>query len=139
MRESPTAQSSLFDLYSPHKFGAFLGELSRVLDDHPEILPLLDKDFRTVGTQSTGRKGLSVESTFRCMLLKQITGVSYEMLAFHLADSSSYRAYAYAPCQTCQRPPLSLRQPRRFEALIQLLPHQSGGFIIRKRRDGRPF
>lgn len=28
------------------------------------------------------------------MLLKQITGVSYEMLAFHLADSSSYRSFA---------------------------------------------
>ncbi|WP_439509459.1 ISNCY family transposase [Marinimicrobium koreense] len=94
MRESRTVQRSLFDLYSPHKFGAFLGELSRVLDDHPEILPLLEEDFRAEGTQATGRKGLSVESTFRCMLLKQITGVSYEMLAFHLADSSSYRAFA---------------------------------------------
>ena len=94
MRESRTAQSSLFDLYSPHKFGAFLNELSRVLDDHPEILPLLEEDFRAEETRATGRKGLSVESTFRCMLLKQITGDSYEMLAFHLADSSSYRAFA---------------------------------------------
>ena len=94
MRESRTAQTSLFDLYSPHKFGAFLGELSRVLDEHPEILRLLEEDFCAEETRSTGRKGLSVESTFRCMLLKQITGVSYEMLAFHLADSSSYRAFA---------------------------------------------
>jgi len=94
MRESRTEQSSLFDLYSPHKFGAFLGELSGVLDAHPEILPLLEEDFRAEGTRATGRKGLSVESTFRCMLLKQITGASYEMLAFHLADSSSYRAFA---------------------------------------------
>lgn len=94
MRESRTAQNSLFDLYSTHKFGVFLSDLSWVLDAHPEILPLLEEDFRSEGTQATGRKGLSVESTFRCMLLKQITGLSYEMLAFHLADSSSYRAFA---------------------------------------------
>lgn len=94
MRDSRTAQSSLFDVYSQHKFGDFLRELSRALDDNPEILHLLEEDFRAEGTQATGRKGLSVESTFRCMLLKQITGVSYEMLAFHLADSSSYRAFA---------------------------------------------
>lgn len=94
MRESRTAQNSLFDVYSRHKFGAFLGELSGLLDDHPEILPLLEEDFHAEGTLATGRRGLSVESTFRCMLLKQITGVSYEMLAFHLADSSSYRAFA---------------------------------------------
>src|SRR5690606_12456325 len=93
MRETRTAQTSLFDVYSQHKFGEFLGDLSRLLDDHPEILPLLDEDFRTGGLRPTGRKGLSVESIFRCMLLKQITGVSYEMLAFHLADSSSYRAF----------------------------------------------
>lgn len=86
MRESRTAQNSLFDVYSQHKFGDFLRDLSRVLDDHPQILPLLEEDFRIESVQTTGRKGLSVESTFRCMLLKQITGVSYEMLAFHLAD-----------------------------------------------------
>ncbi len=35
-----------------------------------------------------------VESIFRCLLLKQITGVSYEMLAFHLRDSATYRCFA---------------------------------------------
>ncbi len=33
---------------------------------------------------SIGRKGLSAESIFRCMQLKQITGDNYEKLAFHL-------------------------------------------------------
>lgn len=95
MRESRTAQCSLFDVYSQHKFGVFLDELSQMLDAHQsDILPLLEEDFRLESAKPTGRKGLSVESTFRCMMLKQITGVSYEMLAFHLADSSSYRAFA---------------------------------------------
>jgi IS5 family transposase len=71
-----------------------LSQLSGVLDDHPVILTRLEADLLTGGARGTGRKGLSVESIFRCMLLKQITGVSYEMLAFHLADSSSYRSFA---------------------------------------------
>jgi len=94
MRETHTAQTSLFDVYSQHKFGDFLSDLSRLLDDHPAIVTRLEEDVLSDGAQTTGRKGLSVESIFRCMLLKQITGVSYEMLAFHLADSSSYRSFA---------------------------------------------
>ena len=94
MRETRTAQTSLFDVFAQHKFGEFLSELSCLLDDHPEILARLEEDLLTEGARTMGRKGLSVESIFRCMLLKQITGVSYEMLAFHLADSSSYRSFA---------------------------------------------
>lgn len=54
----------------------------------------LEEDLLINGARPTGRKGLSVKSIFHCMLLKQITGVSYEMLAFHLTDSPSYRSFA---------------------------------------------
>jgi len=94
MRETRTAQTSLFDVYAQHKFGGFLSELSQLLDAHPELITRLKENLLGDAVQATGRKGMSVESIFRCMLLKQITGVSYEMLAFHLADSSSYRAFA---------------------------------------------
>lgn len=94
MRETRTAQTSLFDVYSQHKFSDFLSELSELLDSHPGLLTRLEEDLLSDGVQATGRKGMSVESIFRCMLLKQITGDSYEMLAFHLADSSSYRSFA---------------------------------------------
>ena len=94
MRETHTAQLSIFDFYSQHEFSDFLHDLSSLLDNHPQILTLLENDLLTEGARPTGRKGLSVESIFRCMLLKQITGVSYEMLAFHLADSHSYRTFA---------------------------------------------
>lgn len=94
MRETRTAQSSVFDFYSEHEFGEQLCNLSEELDAHPEILSLLSSDLLADGLENTGRKGMSVESIFRCLLLKQITGVSYEMLAFHLADSHSYRSFA---------------------------------------------
>jgi hypothetical protein len=48
------------------------------------LLNLIAEDFQFKELKATGRKGLSIESTFRCMLLKQITGDSYEKLAFHL-------------------------------------------------------
>lgn len=38
MRETRTAQKSLFDVYTGHKFGDFLRKLSRLLDERPEIL-----------------------------------------------------------------------------------------------------
>jgi len=94
MRESRTVQISIFDFYSPHEFGLHLKQLSEVLDEHPEILALLEQDLITEDCTEVGRKGLSVESIFRCMLLKQILGVSYEQLSFHLSDSLSYRTFA---------------------------------------------
>lgn len=94
MRETRTAQTSIFDFYSQHEFGDFLLRLSAQVDSHPKVLALIEKDLLTPQAKPTGRKGMSVESIFRCMLLKQITGVSYKMLAFHLADSQSYRAFA---------------------------------------------
>ncbi len=88
MRQSRNAQASIFDFYAAHELGDQLKTLSDILDNEPGILALVDKDLRAPNTASTGACGLSVESIFRCLLLKQITGVSYEMLAFHLCDSA---------------------------------------------------
>lgn len=94
MRQVRTAQTSIFDFYSEHEFGVQLEKTSSLLDKHPEIFSLLEDDLIDRDCQEAGRKGLSVESVLRCMLLKKISGVSYKMLAFHLSDSSSYRAFA---------------------------------------------
>ena len=126
MRETRTAQTSLFDVFAQHKFGEFLNELSSLLDDYPEILNRLEEDLLTNGARSTGRKGLSVESIFRCMLLKQITGVSYEMLAFHLADSSSYRSFARLrhdcqPGRSALSGNIRRLRPQTLQAIFELL------------------
>jgi IS5 family transposase len=128
MRETRTAQTSLFDVYTGHKFGDFLRKLSCLLDEHPEILTLIAEDFQFKALKATGRKGLSIESVFRCMLLKQITGDSYEKLAFHLSDSSSYRSFArlpghYNPGKSALSNSIRRMQPqtlqRAFEAINQ--------------------
>ena len=94
MRESRNAQISIFDKYSSHPIGQQLLALSNLLDSHPTLLTLVECDFRRDDTSETGANGLSVESVFRCLLLKQILQVSYEKLAFHLSDSLTYRTFA---------------------------------------------
>lgn len=94
MRETRTAQMSLFDFYSQHQHSEFFESLSALLEAHPEICQLVEGDLLDKEAKSTGCKGLSVESIFRCMLLKQITGVSYAQLSFLLADSHTYRSFA---------------------------------------------
>ena len=54
-------------------------------------------DVRRHGVKETGRQGLSAESVLRCGLLKQHRQLSYEELAFHLEDSSSFRAFTRLP------------------------------------------
>ena len=94
MRETRNAQASIFDFYSRHEAGARLRALSELLDDEPDLLALIEQDLRLADTAPTGACGLSVESVFRSLLLKQILGVSYEKLAFHLSDSPTYRSFA---------------------------------------------
>ncbi len=57
MRETHTAQASIFDFYSQHEFGDFLRRLSVEVDDHPQILTLIEKDLLTAKARPTGRKG----------------------------------------------------------------------------------
>lgn len=94
MRQSRNAQAIIFDFYAEHELAYQLRDLSDLLDEHPIILTLLEKDFGKKEVMDTGAYGLSLESIIRCLLLKQILRVSYRQLAFHLADSPSYRAFA---------------------------------------------
>lgn len=93
MRETRNAQASIFDFYSEHEQGRQLKALSDVLDQHLDILLLIEQDFDKTGVAHTGACGLSLESIFRCLLLKQILGVSYRKLSFHLCDSPTYRSF----------------------------------------------
>jgi transposase, IS5 family len=126
MRETRTAQTSLFDVYAQHKFGDFLRALSNLLDTHHEILTLIEEDLVMEATCNIGRKGLSAESIFRCMLLKQITGDSYEKLAFHLSDSSSYRSFARLernshPGKSALSGNIRRIRPQTLQAVFELL------------------
>lgn len=94
MRETRNAQVSIFEFYSAHPLAVELEELSDVIDSHPSLLGLLEPDFRATDIEQTGASGLSIESVFRCLLLKQLLQVSYTKLSFHLCDSPTYRSFA---------------------------------------------
>ena len=94
MRQSRTAQTIIFDYYAPHERGRHLNALSLILDEHPQIVSMLAQDLVDEQSQAVGRKGLSVESVFRCLLLKQKLKVSYRELSFLLVDSPTYRNFA---------------------------------------------
>ncbi|TQV82452.1 hypothetical protein FKG94_06840 [Exilibacterium tricleocarpae] len=53
----------------------------------PELIQLVASDLFEEGTKDTGRSGMSAESVLRCALLKQYRQLSYQALAFHLANS----------------------------------------------------
>ena len=94
MRETRNAQLSIFDNYSSHPLGQQLRAVSDLLDSNPSLLQLVARDFPRDKVAQTGANGLSIESIFRCLLLKQMLQVSYEKLAFHLSDSITYRTFA---------------------------------------------
>lgn len=94
MRETRDAQASIFDFYSKHEKAQQLRSLSELLDRHPIFLHLVEQDFQDSDVKNTGARGLSLESILRCLLLKQMLGVSYQKLAFILSDSPTYRTFA---------------------------------------------
>jgi len=88
MRETRNAQASIFDYYSEHELGQRFKQLSELLDEYPRILTLVAQDFDKADVTRSGACGLSIESIFRCAVLKQITGLSYQKLAFVVRCSS---------------------------------------------------
>lgn len=65
-----------------------------ILDAHPEFARWVQADLLAGGVDPDhGRDGMSGEQVLRALVIKQANGFSYEQLAFHLADSQSYRAF----------------------------------------------
>ena len=94
MRETRVAQISIFENYAQHEFAERLLKISNIIDRWPEILTLIEKDLTDKPKKNVGRKGLTVENVLRCLFLKQTLQISYQQLAFHLADSMTYRSFA---------------------------------------------
>jgi IS5 family transposase len=97
MRQERTVQASIFDVFAGHEIGRELKAMSAWLDAQRALLGLVAADLGREGVKETGRRGLPAEAVLRCALLKQYRQLSYEELAFHLADSASFRAFARLP------------------------------------------
>jgi transposase, IS5 family len=97
MRRILPDQLVLVPAFHGHVHSRELRAMSRILDEHPEVAKWVHADL--VGRQGRkvssrrGREGMSGEQVLRVILVKQLGGFSYHELAFHLADSISYRAF----------------------------------------------
>lgn len=94
MRTSVVDQLPLVPQIAGHQHMEELAQMSRMLDEHPEAAERVLADLIAGGIDpDKGREGLSGEQVLRAIIVKQGNQYSYEQLAFHLADSMSYRAF----------------------------------------------
>lgn len=94
MRQARQKQLHLTAQWLPLEHARELQGIGRILDQNPAIAELIWEDLKTRSEiTSSGAEGLSAEQILRALLIKQLNGFSYRELAFHLADSASYRTF----------------------------------------------
>ena len=93
MRQFREVQLSLTATWGPHQHTRELQMMAKILDAHPEIGGLVHEDLVGKQRADTGRRGLSGDQVLRIALIKQIHGLSYRELEFHLQDSAAFRAF----------------------------------------------
>jgi IS5 family transposase len=126
MRKYRRAQESIYDYCGENETGRVLRGVTRILDDHPQILDILAKDLTNEESMNTGRRGLSVESVFRCLLLKQQFSLTYSELAFFLEESPTYRTFAQLeqdqfPSRSALHSLIRRIQPETLERVYEVL------------------
>jgi IS5 family transposase len=68
--------------------------MSELHDEAKGVWDLVQANLlRGVQNPKTGRRGMTGEFVLRAMIVKQLKGFSYDELAFHLVDSSTYRTF----------------------------------------------
>lgn len=102
MRETHTAQTSIFQSATEHEIAQELKRMSDWLDAQPKLLDRVAEDLRSGSGSRRGRSGMTIDSILRCAILKQYRQVDYRTLAFYLRDSVSFIEFARLDCR---RPP----------------------------------
>jgi IS5 family transposase len=107
MRKSLLDQLSLTPVPIAHVYARELVAIAALLDQLPEAVALVHEDLSVRSGRrvdpTRGRDGMAAEQVLRVAILKQYTGLSYERLAFALADSSTYRTFCRLGYE--QKPP----------------------------------
>jgi IS5 family transposase len=92
MRKICKKQLPLPEEASTHPKVKELEKISAILAQNSSIYTLVTQDLG-VANKATGAEGMSAEQVLKSAIIKQMEGYSYEELAFHLADSKSYRNF----------------------------------------------
>lgn len=126
MRETRTAQQSIFQIETDHEIARELKRMSEWLDQHAELLDRVGEDIQSNGGSSRGRSGLTVDAVLRCAILKQYRQVDYRTLAFYLKDSVSFMEFARVdrdrpPSKSSLQALISAIRPTTWQALDRCL------------------
>jgi IS5 family transposase len=98
MRRKLHEQLGLVTTTTDHVRARELEMMSRVLDQMPRALDLVHGDLLSgSGKPDTGRDAMTAEQVVRAMVIKQRFGLSYDQLAFEVADSNSIRSFCRVP------------------------------------------
>ena len=139
MRQKHHQQLSLFMTVANTQIGKELEQMSRILDDTPELLQVVFDDLTKSKRVDTGRQGLTAEQVLRCAVLKQYRQLSYEELAFHLDDSSAFRRFArlqmgQSPRKSILQENITAISEQSWETIHQLLINYAVNNKIEKGR-----
>lgn len=128
MRKNLHQQPPLVPRSIQHAHADELSAISDRLDATPEAANLVFDDLiRGLKDPTKGRRGMPAETVLRAALVKQMRGYSYEDLAFHLADSQTYRAFCrigfadVPPSATALQRDIKKIRPETFEQVSRVL------------------
>src|SRR5712691_13209044 len=94
MRKILLAQLPFVSTVIVHIHARELQQIGEILDQMPRLAQLVYADLIASGVNpKKGREGMSGEQVLRTLIIKQMNGFDYEELAFHLADSATYRSF----------------------------------------------
>lgn len=80
--------------YVEHQHGKELATMDGLLDRLPrELSEKVQSDLVGKGSTKYGRKGLSADQVIRILVVKRLTGISYQKLSYVLLDSNGYRSF----------------------------------------------
>jgi len=145
MRTTLRQQLALVEPSIEHEHAGELCEIRRLVGEQPEIAELIHADLiHGLDSPQTGRHGkMSAEQVLMALLIKQMNGFSYAVLAYHLADSRTYRAVCgfgiaeTVPSQSTLQRDIKKIRPQTLEAINRILLISAAAKGIEKGRKVR--
>jgi IS5 family transposase len=129
MRKKNQEQLPLMASVIEHPRAKELEQISQILDSIPTINEMVLQDLTRGGRNNpTGAEGMTAEQIVRAAIIKKIEEFTYEELAFHLADSRTYRTFcrigiahkAFKKSALCRN--IKSISPETWEAIDRLRP-----------------
>jgi IS5 family transposase len=137
MRKSLLDQLSLMPAPIAHVHAAELAAIALLLEQLPDAVALVHEDLSVRDGRrvdpSKGRDGMAAEQVLRVAILKQHTGLSYERLAFALADSSTYRRFCRIGYE--QKPPTKSALQKNVKRVSVATWEKINQMVVRQARD----